>query len=378
MDMDHITNVMELEPLAKQKLSKVVYDYYASGAEDENTLKLNRFAFEHYRLKPRVLVDISDQDLRTSILGHEISMPIMIAPTAMHKMAHHEGELATARAAAATGTAMVLSAHATSSIEEVASTGPGLRFFQLYVYRNRALVAQLVKRAERAGYTAIVLTADAPRLGKREADVKNRFQMPAGMTLKNFEDLGAVSSEKASTNPALASLYLASQFDPSLQWKDVRWLQSVTSLPILVKGVMTAADAKLAISHGAKGIIVSNHGGRQLDHTQATIQALEEVVLAADGRVPVFLDGGVRRGTDVLKALALGAKAVLVGRPVLYGLASGGQAGVEKVLTMLKDELELAMALVGCPSIKDIKRSCIVTPTDRLREAMPSSKLARL
>jgi (S)-2-hydroxy-acid oxidase len=242
---EEITNVMEFEAVARKKLPKMVFDYYASGAEDQYTLKLNRTAFEEYRLKPRILVDVSKQDLSTTVLGHKLTMPIMVAPTAMQKMAHPEGELATARAAASMGTAMTLSSWATSSVEEVNSVGPGLRFFQLYVYKNRTVVEQLVRRAEKAGFKAIALTVDTPRLGRREADIKNRFVLPPGLTLKNFEglDLGTMSK---TSDSGLAS-YVAGQIDRSLTWKDIQWLQTITSLPIFVKGVMSAADTKLAI-----------------------------------------------------------------------------------------------------------------------------------
>ncbi|KAH9293439.1 hypothetical protein KI387_040614, partial [Taxus chinensis] len=291
-----------------------------------------------------------------------ISMPIMIAPTAMQRMAHPEGELATARAASAAGTIMTLSSWATSSVEEVASTGPGVRFFQLYVYKDRHVVAQLVRRAEKAGFKAIALTVDTPRLGRREADIKNRFTLPPHLTLKNFEGLDLGKMEK-SQDSGLAS-YVAGQIDRSLSWKDVKWLQTITKLPILVKGVMTAEDTRLAIQAGAAGIIVSNHGARQLDYVSATISCLEEVVKAAQGRVPVFLDGGVRRGTDVFKALALGASGIFIGRPVVFALAAEGEAGVGKVLQMLRDEFELAMALAGCRSLKEINRNYIQTEAD--------------
>ncbi|KAG0468745.1 hypothetical protein HPP92_018073 [Vanilla planifolia] len=357
-----ITNVSEYEPIAKEKLPKMVYDYYASGAEDQWTLKENREAFSRILFRPRILIDVSKIDMTTTILGFKISMPIMIAPTAMQKMAHPEGEYATARAASSAGTIMTLSSWATSSVEEVASTGPGIRFFQLYVYRDRNVVAQLVRRAERAGFKAIALTVDTPRLGRREADIKNRFTLPPFLTLKNFEGLDLGKMDK-SDDSGLAS-YVAGQIDRTLSWKDVKWLQSITSLPILVKGVLTAEDASLAIQNGAAGIIVSNHGARQLDYVPATITALEEVVGAARGRVPVFLDGGVRRGTDVFKALALGASGVFIGRPVLFSLAAEGEAGVRKVLKLLRDEFELTMALSGCISLKDITRNHIITPAE--------------
>ncbi|KAG4213214.1 hypothetical protein ERO13_A01G041100v2 [Gossypium hirsutum] len=357
-----ITNVTEYQEIAKQKLPKMVYDYYASGAEDQWTLHENRFAFTKILFRPRILIDVSKIDMTTTVLGFNISMPIMIAPTAFQKMAHPEGEYATARAASAAGTIMTLSSWATSSVEEVASTGPGIRFFQLYVYKDRNVVAQLVRRAERAGFKAIALTVDTPRLGRREADIKNRFTLPPFLTLKNFEGLDLGKMDKADDS-GLAS-YVAGQIDRSLSWKDVKWLQTITTLPILVKGVLTAEDARIAVEAGASGIIVSNHGARQLDYVPATIMALEEVVKAAQGRVPVFLDGGVRRGTDVFKALALGASGIFIGRPVVFSLAAEGEAGVRKVLSMLREEFELTMALSGCRSLKEITRDHIVTEWD--------------
>ncbi|KAA8514909.1 hypothetical protein F0562_018088 [Nyssa sinensis] len=362
-----ITNVLEYEAIAKEKLPKMVYDYYASGAEDQWTLQENRNAFSKILFRPRILIDVSKIDMTTAVLGFKISMPIMIAPTAMQKMAHPEGEYATARAASAAGTIMTLSSWATSSVEEVASTGPGIRFFQLYVCKDRNVVVQLMRRAERAGFKAIVLTVDTPRLGRREADIKNRFNLPPYLTLKNFEGLDIGKIER--TNDSGLASYVAGQVDRSLSWKDVKWLQTITHLPILVKGVLTAEDAGLSVQAGAAGIIVSNHGARQLDYAPATIMALEEVVKAAQGRVPVFLDGGVRRGTDVFKALALGASGIFIGRPVLFSLAADGEAGVKKVLQMLRDEFELTMALSGCRSLNEITRDHIVTPWDPPRLA---------
>jgi len=357
-----ITNVEEYEPLAKQRLPKMAFDYYASGAEDQWTLKENRNAFARIQFRPRILIDVSHIDMSTTVLGYKISMPIMVAPTAFQKMAHPEGEYATARAASAANTAMVLSSWSTSSVEEVASTGPGLRFFQLYVYKDRKVVAQLVRRAEAAGFKAIALTVDTPRLGRREADIKNRFTLPPHLTLKNFEGLNLGKMDKANDS-GLAS-YVAGQIDRTLEWKDVKWLQTITKLPIFVKGVMTAEDARLSVQHGAAGIIVSNHGARQLDYVPSTISALEEVVKAAQGRIPVFLDGGVRRGTDVFKALALGASGIFIGKPVVFSLAVQGEAGVRNVLQMLRDEFELTMALAGCRSLKEITRNHIVTESE--------------
>nr|GEW55069.1 peroxisomal (S)-2-hydroxy-acid oxidase GLO1-like [Tanacetum cinerariifolium] len=362
-----ITNVMEYEALAKEKLPKMIYDYYASGAEDQWTLQENRNAFARILFRPRILIDVSKIDLTTQVLGFKISMPIMVAPTAMQKMAHPEGEYATARASAAAGTIMTLSSWGTSSVEEVASTGPGVRFFQLYVYKDRNVVTQLVKRAEKAGFKAIVLTVDTPRLGRRESDIKNRFVLPPNLTLKNFDGLDLGKLDKTDDS-GLAS-YVAGQVDRSLSWKDIMWLKTITSLPILVKGVLTAEDARIAVQFGVAGIVVSNHGARQLDYVPATIMALEEIVRATQGRVPVFLDGGVRRGTDVFKALALGASGVFIGRPVVFSLAVDGEAGVRKTLQMLHDELELTMALSGCRSLAEITRNHIVAPWDPPRIA---------
>uniref|UniRef100_A0A3Q7HLC0 (S)-2-hydroxy-acid oxidase n=1 Tax=Solanum lycopersicum TaxID=4081 RepID=A0A3Q7HLC0_SOLLC len=360
-NMESVTNVMEYEILAKKRLPKMIYDYYASGAEDQWTLQENRNAFSKILFRPRILVDVSNIDTTTSVLGYKISMPIMVAPTAMQKMAHPEGECATARATSAAGTIMTLSSWGTSSVEEVASTGPGIRFFQLYVYKDRNVVMQLVKRAERAGFKAIALTVDTPRLGRREADIKNRFVLPPNLSLKNFEGLDLGKIDKTDDS-GLAS-YVAGQVDQSLSWKTSSFFWSIAfnDFPSLT------CLARLAVESGAAGIIVSNHGARQLDYAPATVMALEEVVKAVQGRLPVFLDGGIRRGTDVFKALALGASGVFIGRPVVFSLAVDGEAGVRKVLQMLHDEFELTMALSGCLSIKEISRSHITTPWDPLR-----------
>ncbi|XP_050285214.1 peroxisomal (S)-2-hydroxyacid oxidase GLO4-like isoform X10 [Quercus robur] len=349
-------NVNEFQELARQALPKMYYDYYSGGAEDQYTLKENVEAFRRITFRPRILVDVSRINLSTTVLGYKISAPIMVAPSAMHKLAHPEGETATARAAAASNTIMVLSSMSSCTIEEVASSCNAIRFFQLYVYKNRDVATQLVQSAERNGYKAIVLTVDAPMLGRREADIKNKMILPP---LKNIE--GLVSTE---VNNRVGAL------DASLCWRDIGWLRSITNLPILIKGILTREDAIKATEVGVAGIVVSNHGARQLDYTPSTITVLEEVVHAVGGKVPVFLDGGVRRGTDVFKALALGAQAVLIGRPVVYGLAAKGEYGVRKVIHMLKDELELTMALSGCPSVKDITRSHVRTEHEKIHSML--------
>lgn len=353
----------EYEILAKDRMPKMAYDYFASGAEDQVTLRDNRDAFSRIKLRPRVLVDVSNIDLTTSVLGLQLAMPIMVAPTALHKLAHPQGELATARASSAANTLMILSSSSSCSIEEIAATGPGHRFFQLYVYKDRNISRVLVRRAEEAGFKAIVLTVDTPRLGRREADIKNGFKLPAEYGYKNMEGLMNLKKMDKTSDSELAS-WADSHFDRSLNWKDVEWLQSITKLPVLVKGILTAEDALLALQCKVAGIMVSNHGARQLDHVPATISVLEEVVKAVGGRVPVFLDGGVRRGTDVFKALALGASGVFIGRPIPFSLAVDGEAGVRKCLQMLRDEFELTMALMGVCEVKDINRRHVQTDLD--------------
>ena len=341
--------VMDLEEIARGHLHPAVYDYYAGGAEDEQTLAANRDAFRHVFLRPRALVGVSRVDPSTSVLGAPVSMPILVAPTAYQRMAHPDGELATARAAGAAGTLMVASTIATSSLEEIAGAATGPLWFQLYVSPERDICRDLLHRAEAAGYRAICLTVDTPVLGRRERDVRNRFQLPQGLSLRNFDgDLARFPRVKTGSGFAAAASRL---IDASITWDTIAWIRSETKLPVVVKGVIAAADVELAIRAGVSAIVVSNHGGRQLDGCEPTLRALPNVVEAAAGRVEVLMDGGIRRGTDVLKALGLGARAVLVGRPVLWGLAAGGEAGVRFALEMLRSELVMAMGLAGCRDV---------------------------
>ncbi|XP_071901296.1 peroxisomal (S)-2-hydroxyacid oxidase GLO4-like isoform X1 [Coffea arabica] len=353
-------NVTEFQELARQALPKMYYDYYAGGAEDQYTLKENVEAFHRINILPRVLVDVGKIDISTSILGYRTSAPLMIAPTGMHKLAHPEGEVATARAAAACDTIMAVSFSSSCPLEEVASSCNAIRFFQLYVYKRRDISALLVQRAERSGFKAVILTADTPRLGRREADIKNKMIAPP---LRNFD--GLISTDVVTDKGSNLAAYASATFDASFCWKDITWLKSITNLPILIKGVLTPEDAIKALEVGVSGIIVSNHGARQLDYSPATISVLEEVVEAVQGKIPVLLDGGVRRGTDIFKALALGAQAVMIGRPVLFGLAANGEYGVKRVINMLKEELELSMALAGTCTVKDITRGHVRTQHDR-------------
>ncbi|HZI88864.1 MAG TPA: alpha-hydroxy acid oxidase, partial [Candidatus Polarisedimenticolia bacterium] len=346
-DLDRCVNVLDFEPLARERMGSSHYDYYAGGAEDERTLAANRDAFSQVFLRPRVLVDVSRIETSTRVLGTEVSMPILVAPTAFHRLAHPDGELATARGTGASRTLMVVSTIATYPLEEIASAATGPLWFQLYVYKDRGLARNLIQRAEKAGYRALCLTVDTPHLGCRERDRRNKFTLPEGVLLRNFENAGIDASELGDSFHS----YVHRQLDCSLTWDAVEWLKGETKLPLILKGIIRPEDARLAVERGVEGILVSNHGGRQLDGTEATLRALPRVAEAVAGRAEVFMDGGVRRGTDVVKALALGARAVLVGRPSLWGLAAAGEEGVTRVLEMLRQELALSMALCGCPDL---------------------------
>ncbi|XP_012494693.1 PREDICTED: hydroxyacid oxidase 1 [Propithecus coquereli] len=312
--------INDYEQHAKSTLQKSIYDYYRSGANDQETLADNMAAFSRWKLYPRMLRNVAEIDLSTSILGQKVSMPICAGATAMQCMAHEDGELATVRACRSLGTGMMLSTWATCSIEEVAEAGPeALRWLQLYIYKDREVTKQLVRRAERMGYKAIFVTVDTPYLGNRFDDVRNRFKLPPQLRVK---------ARCFSSVPG--------------QFKEEK-----------------SDDAREAVKHGLDGILVSNHGARQLDGVPATIDALPEIVEAVEGKVEVFLDGGVRKGTDVLKALALGARAVFVGRPIIWGLAFQGEKGVQDVLRILKEEFRLAMALSGCQNVKVIDKTLV-------------------
>jgi 4-hydroxymandelate oxidase len=354
-------NIFELEARARERMELQSFDYYASGAHDEVTLRANRAAFERLAIAYRVLVDVSRRDLATTVLGMPVSLPMLVAPTAFHCLATPEGEVATARAAGAAGTVMILSTLSTRPIEAVVAAASGPVWFQLYVYRDRGATEALVRRAEAAGCRALVLTVDAPLLGRRERDVRNRFRLPPGLSVANMLPEGYGDLPPVAADSGLAA-YVATLLDPSISWKDVAWLRSITALPVVVKGIVRPDDALRAAEVGAAGIVVSNHGGRQLDTAPATIDVLPEIAdaLAAHGHaIELLLDGGVRRGTDVLKALALGARAVLLGRAVLWGLAADGEAGAAYMLRLLRDELDLAMALAGAPTVQEITRDLV-------------------
>ncbi len=344
-------NVADYERLASEALDPGPYGYFAGGAADERTLRENVAAFSRWRLRPRVLVDVAEVSTQTTVLGEPISMPILVAPVAFQQLAHPDGEAGMARAAAAAGTVMCLSTLATARPSAVAAEAPDARlWFQLYCFRDRGVTRALLDEAVEAGFRAIALTVDAPGPGRRERDVRSGFQLPAEVSVPSVV-------EATGARGPISVADVLGLVDPALDWADFEALVADCRLPVVVKGVMTAEDAILAADRGAAGVIVSNHGGRQLDGVEATVEAVGEVAEAVGDRVEVLMDGGVRRGTDVLTALALGARAVLVGRPALWGLAVAGEDGARRVLELLRDELEVAMALCGCPAPESVSRA---------------------
>ncbi|MCB9794061.1 MAG: alpha-hydroxy-acid oxidizing protein [Alphaproteobacteria bacterium] len=351
-------NLAELQEEARRRLPKMVYDYYVGGALDEITLAANRGAWTQVALRHRVLRGVGRRSLGTTVLGQPVSMPILIAPTAFQAMADPEGERATARAAAAAGTVMTLSSLSNHPVEEVCAQG-ARTWFQLYVYKDREATRALVARAEAAGCSALVFTVDAPVLGTREKDRRNRFTLPPGLRMGNLTADAHVALPGEAGDSGLAA-YVHDQIDPDITWSTVEWLRSITSLPVVLKGVVHPEDARLAVQHGASALVVSNHGGRQLDGGAGTLELLPDVVDAVEGAIEVLVDGGVRRGSEVVKALALGARAVLVGRPVLWGLAADGQRGVSRVLELLRAELDETLALCGARAPQELSRDLIL------------------
>lgn len=334
--------VTDFEALAKAKMSAMAWEYVIAGAGDELTVRWNHEAYQRIRLKPRVLVDVSNVDTSVSLFGQEHSFPILLAPTAAQKLTHPDGEVATVRGAGATGTTMVMSTFSNTSLEDAAAIAKSPLWLQLYAQRDRGFARELVQRAEASGYCALCLTVDTPTIGARAREQRAGVILGALPNLKGLKNLGDVHN-------------------PALSWKHVEWLLSFAKIPLLVKGVLNPEDADCAVKAGVAGIMVSNHGGRNLDTLPATIDALPYVADRVAGSVPILVDGGIRRGTDVLKALALGANAVLIGRPYLYGLGAAGEAGVTRVIALLQREFQMAMMLTGRTSVGRIDRSVIWT-----------------
>jgi L-lactate dehydrogenase (cytochrome) len=369
----------DLRRIARRRLPRAVFDFVEGGAGDEQTVVRNRAAFERLLFQPKVLVDVSKREQATVVFDNRIETPVLLSPTGMAGLCWPKGEVAAARAAHEAGTIYTLSTHSSCSIEEVAAGAPGPLWFQLYVWQNRDLTRSFVERARAAGYRALLLTVDVPVISRRERDLRNGFTVPPRLTARNVLDtvrrVGWIRRVLFGPRLTLANLVGAPgaprtdivtlagvanrQVDPSIAWGDLVWFRSLWSGPLLLKGVLTAADARRAAEHGVDGLVVSNHGGRQLDGVPATIEALPEIVDAVGGRIDVLLDGGVRRGADVVRALALGARAVMVGRPYLYGLAAGGPAGVRHAIETLAREVDQVLALVGVPRVGDLDRTIV-------------------
>lgn len=331
----------DLEPAARERMSAMAWEYLACGAADELTLRWNREAFDRIKLSPRVLIDVSRLDTRVEIFGETMQFPIVLAPVGLQRLYFPEGEIAAVRGAGAAGATYVISSYATTPLEEIAAAATGPTWMQIYLQPDRAFTKDVVQRAESAGCRAFCVTVDLPVIGVRNRLDRASFALP----------------------PELNTPHMMGDFSGSpVTWDDIEWLRSLTKLPIMLKGILDPEDADIAIRHGASGIIVSNHGARDLDTTPATIDALPFVAERVSNRIPVLMDGGIRRGTDVLKALALGATAVLVGRPFCFGLSAAGAEGVTHVVNILRKEFEIAMALTGRTSIKDIDRSVIWPP----------------
>jgi isopentenyl diphosphate isomerase/L-lactate dehydrogenase-like FMN-dependent dehydrogenase len=355
-------NCGEYERLAEGLTDPAAWGFLSGGAEDESTLRANRGAFGRWTFRPRVLVDVSAVTTATTVLGLPVSLPVLLAPVALHRLYHPDGELATARAAAAEQTVLCVSTMTTHTHQEIADAAPGLHHWtQLYVLSDEGATRAHLAEAVAAGSSAIVLTVDTPVIGRRERDLRLGFNVPADLPLPYVSGAVGAVSRSQSKHSGLPL------FSPSVTWRDLEWIADATKLPVLLKGILTREDALLAVEHGAAGVIVSNHGGRQLEGAPATLDALAEVAEAAAGRVEVLLDGGIRRGGDAVKALALGAQAVLVGRPPMWGLAADGEAGVRHVLALLRDEVALTLALLGCTSPDQVRRTHVqpAVPYDR-------------
>jgi len=369
-----LLTIPDYEARARETMPRVLFErlFGTYGALDWVTNTNNVAAFDAIKLRPRVLVDVSHRDLSTAVLGQKISFPVMLAPTGTHQRAHPQGELASARAAGAAGTIMGLSTASSYSIEEVAEVATGPLWFQLYFFKNRELTQILMRRAQNAGYTAMVLTVDNLGARSREREYRYAYTLEYKRLLKNFVGMELPNLPTPEN--------FTDSFDSALNWSDLTWIRSITPMPLVIKGIQTAEDARLCVEHGVNGLIVSNHGGHALEGTVGTIEMLPEVVNAVGDRVEVYLDGGIRRGRDVLKALALGAKAVFIGRPIFWGLSVDGEAGVRRVLDILRDELNVAMGLCGVTDVKKVDRSLVEEPNGRREDDVVGQleRLARL
>ena len=376
MALKDLVTVEDVRARARRRLPRMVFEFVDGGAGDEVTLRANRSAFERWTFRPRMLVDVSERDQRVTVLGEELSLPVIFSPAGLLKLAHREGELGAARAAAAAGTVFTLSTGSSYTIEQVAEAASGPQWFQLYLWSDRSVIEGLVERAKAAGYRALCLTVDVPVVSRRERDIRNGMRIPPrptaanaldtlrrpdwllgylrdrDITFANFTELGLGTSATA-----LGTFTNTKMVNPGQSWEDLDWLRELWSGPLLVKGVLTGDDARQAVDRGADAVVVSNHGGRQLDGAPGALAALPEVVAAVGDRTEVLLDGGVRRGADVVKAVALGARAVMMGRPYVYGLGAGGGTGALRVLQILRQEIDHVLALIGCARVIDLDRT---------------------
>jgi L-lactate dehydrogenase (cytochrome) len=381
-----LITIDDLRRRARRRLPRAVFDFIEGGAEDELTLRRNEAAFKQITFRPKVLVDTSHRDQSTSVLGQRLSTPLILAPTGLCGMAAPRGEILAARASLAAGIPFTLSSMSAVTIEATAAAVPGSHWFQLYVWRDRDLTRSLVERAAASGYRTMVVTVDVPVLGQRERDLRNGATIPPRVTFANALDslskfgwlLGMARNPRIDfvnvarpgqeRGPLALGPFVNSQFDPSVSWNDIAWFRSIWRGPLVLKGIMSAEDARRSVDHGVNAIVVSNHGGRQLDSLPAAIEVLPEIADAVGRDMEVIFDGGIRRGTDVIKALALGARACMIGRPYLYGLGAGGQAGAERAIAILRAEIDRAQALLGCPSLADLDRRTVRLPTTWLRD----------
>ncbi|HZS43659.1 MAG TPA: alpha-hydroxy acid oxidase [Blastocatellia bacterium] len=352
---DDVVSLSDFEALARKDAPHMAFEYISGGAADEITLRWNRESLDRIRLKPRILNDVSKLDTRVSLFGQELAFPIILGPTAYHKLVHPEGEKATARGAGNANATMVTSMLSTTTVEDVAQAATGRLWFQTYILKDRGYTHDLIQRAEGVGCKAVFITVDSPVVGTRNRDARAHFVLPPELERANLKGM---SRTGGNLRPGENDIYTPI-LDAGLTWKDIEWLRSFVKIPIILKGVLNPDDADHAVKAGASGIVVSNHGARLLDTVPATIDVLPEVAEKVAGRIPILVDGGIRRGTDIIKALALGANAVLIGRPYLFGLAAAGEVGVAKVVNILLTEFKMAMALMGRPSIASIDRSVL-------------------
>lgn len=370
--LDRLLTIEDLEQRANRRLPRMIADFLNGGAEDERTIDWNRRAFAETSFRPRVLVDVSERDLSTTVCGERLALPVVLAPTGLARLVHHEGEMAAARAATAAGSLLVVSSASSFPLESLSNAVDGPMWFQLYPWGDRGLTGGLIDRAERAGYRALCVTVDVPAVGGRERDIRNGFTVPPRVRPANVLDVarhprwllglargGRITLENLVGLPggpgddalSLARYINEELLNPANDWEELAWIRERWSRPLLVKGVLTAEDARRAVAHGVDGIVISNHGGRQLDGAPATLDVLPEILEATEGEIDVLIDGGIRRGSDVVKAIATGAKACLVGRPFWYGLACGGEDGVTRMFEILRTEIDRTLALIGCPRV---------------------------